>query len=404
MKKYLSELMQGVPLDKNTLIISPVGSGKTFYILNDLCKQDKKVLYLCDNSNLEEQVLLSDRTTGDKKKISKKGFGEEITVMTYKSFGLKVKYDSKDTFINSFDMIVADEIHNLVDYQTFNDDSDLAIAIVKLVNKYEGTQIIMFTATPYYLDELAKKNESFGRDFIRLDFSKSKEIKRYINKRKAYLSHISQIQFVLKEYRESFEYASMKCLIYVNTIEDMKFVEEMSLHRNLKPICIWSIHNEKHTMSQEQLKVRNHLLETGELFGVYNVLIINRAMETGVNIYDEKMQLVIVNTTNKTQQIQARGRVRHDVDLLVMKTNKSEQVNTITLNEESLDKYLLKVDLENFIKIYGLKDEFRRFLSVNKFIEMLSNNNYKVTKSRRMVGGKQNTYYKIIKIKIDSNK
>ena len=32
------------------------------------------------------------------------------------------------------------------------------------------------------------------------------------------------------------------------------------------------------------------------------------------------MDLAIVNTTNLTQQIQVRGRIRHDIDLLVVRT------------------------------------------------------------------------------------
>ena len=53
----------------------------------------------------------------------------------------------------------------------------------------------------------------------------------------------------------------------------------------------------------------------------YNVLIINRATESGVNIRDLKIQFMICNTKNEVQQVQARGRIRHDIDLLVLKTN-----------------------------------------------------------------------------------
>ena len=54
--KYLSELMENVDIKQNTLIISPTGSGKTYYILNKLCK-NKKTLYLCDTTNLKLQIL-----------------------------------------------------------------------------------------------------------------------------------------------------------------------------------------------------------------------------------------------------------------------------------------------------------------------------------------------------------
>ena len=58
--KYLSEVMKevlkGGELESNTLIVSPVGSGKTHYIFEDLCKH-AKTLYLCDTTNLKNNVI-----------------------------------------------------------------------------------------------------------------------------------------------------------------------------------------------------------------------------------------------------------------------------------------------------------------------------------------------------------
>ena len=396
-KKYLSEIMKDKVLDKNTLIVSPTGSGKTHYIINHLCK-DKKVLYLCDNSNLEEQVSLEDNTRIAKKNEIKKGFNRtDITIMTYKYFGSKTKYDIDNDFINKFDLIIADEVHNLVDYQTFNNDADLSHAIRILMQKYENTPILMFTATPYYLDELARNNPGIDRYYTTIDLSKSKEIIRYINRREAYINNISQIQFALDEYKQAFEYDNLKCLIYTTNIENMKFIEDVCIERELNPICIWSVNNKKNYMSIEQRRVREELIKTGELANPYNVLIINRATETGVNIHDKDMQLAIVNTTNITQQVQARGRIRHNVDLLIVKTNDKNKVDTIIIQDELLNKWLLKVDLENMIKDYKLKDPKGGYITVNKLNEYLSNRGYKVSKSRKRLDGKQNTMYKINK-------
>lgn len=401
MKKYLGEILKERDFDRNTLIVSPVGSGKTHYIINDLCK-DRKVLYLCDNSNLQEQVLLEDNTRSTKKQIAKRGFGKtDITVMTYKEFGRKLRFDLDSDCLSKFDLIVADEIHNLIDYQTFNDDADLLTAIRYLLNKHEDIIILMFTATPYYLEELKRRYNDIGKYFSTIDYSDSKEIKRYIEKRKSYINHISQVQFQLEEYRQSFEYADMKCLIYTTSIKNMQYVEEMCIDKGLKPICIWSTNNKDYHMKMEQLEVRDYLLKKGILKDPYNVLIINRAMETGVNIHDKDMQLVIVNTTNLTQQVQARGRIRHDVDLLIVKTNDENKVDTITIDTNYLDKWLLKVDLENMVNEYGLKDSRKRFMSVNKLIKYLSTHEYKVNKTRKTIDGNKETYYKITQIKKD---
>ena len=392
--KYLGEIIkeEGLEFGSNTMIVAPVGSGKTYYILNELVPQAKRVLYLCDNGNLKSQVEKDSDKAGIKDMIYK------FDVLSYKKFGIKVKNDTLNKFINSFDMIICDEVHNLLDYQTFNKDADLLVARIKLFDKYEKTKIVFFTATPYYLDQLAKDNNNIGAYFTTYDFSKHPNINRYIEKRLAYINHMSQIQFQLDQYEQSFKYRNMKCLMYTSNISDMKFLEDMSKSRNLKPISIWST-NADIPMTEEQLKVREHLLETGELLEPYNVLIINRATETGVNIIDKDMNLVIVNTTNSTQQTQARGRVRHDVDLLVVKTKDNEKVKlALEIDEKLLNVELLKTDIEDkIIHAYGIKDEKHRFYSVKRLGTMLEKHGYTMESYRTRIDKRQITVYKITK-------
>ena len=392
--KYLGEIIkeEGIELGSNTMIVAPVGSGKTYYILNELVPQAKRVLYLCDNGNLKSQVEKDSDKAGIKDMIYK------FEVLNYKAFGMKVKNDTLNKFINSFDMIVCDEVHNLLDYQTFKNDADLLVARIKLFDRYEDTKIVFFTATPYYLDQLAKDNKDLGSYFTTYDFTKHPNINRYIEKRKAFINHISQIQFQLDQYEQSFKYRNLKCLMYTSNISDMKFLEDMCISRNLKPISIWST-NADIPMTEEQLKVREHLLETGELLEGYNCLIINRATETGVNIIDKDMNLVIVNTTNYTQQTQARGRVRHDVDLLVVKTNDNEKVKlALEIDEKLLNVELLKTDIEDkIIHAYGLKDEKHRFYSVKRLGTMLEKHGYTMESYRTRIDKRQITVYKITK-------
>ncbi|MFR9069395.1 MAG: hypothetical protein ACLVIU_03440, partial [Paraclostridium sp.] len=50
-----------------------------------------------------------------------------------------------------------------------------------------------------------------------------------------------------------------------------------------------------------------------------DVLIINAAYETGWNLYDDKIQHVVVDDIKDYTQIQARNRVRHDIKKLYIK-------------------------------------------------------------------------------------
>ena len=389
---YLADyiIMHHYNIRQNTFIISPTGSGKTYYIL-DVLTPGHKCLYLCDNNNLKRSVLKHPNTV----EYGVLNASADVEVMTYKQFGKECIYRTND-FVGQYEYVIADEVHNLIDYSKFSKDTDLTRAIDALVQNYENTKIVFFTATPYYLDCIKTEYSFFLNNFKVWDFSKVKEIKRYTNKRRAYISSMYQIKFVLEEYKEAFMYNNWKCLIYTPKVTDMHKIEEIVIEKGLNPILIWSTSRTEEPMNNEQLITNAQLIETGYLREPYNVLIINRATETGVNIYDEDMNLVIVNTVNVTQQIQVRGRVRHDIDLIVLKDKDMTKVaKTIIIPPELLDVQLSKQTLEQFIKDYGLKDTKKKeFITVNKFLSLIKDE-YEVTKKKIRIDGKQVMSYKI---------
>ena len=58
----------------------------------------------------------------------------------------------------------------------------------------------------------------------------------------------------------------------------------------------------------------------------YDIIIINSAMQEGWNLYDERVKLAIMNTTNETEYAQSLGRLRRDLDVLVYKVDKDEMI------------------------------------------------------------------------------
>lgn len=400
-KFNLSEIFLIEALKKNNLIISPVGSGKTYFVFNELIpRYQGRKLYLCDNENLESQVIRENPTMTEsyKNKYSDicYGFGNKVDVMCYNAFAKKVaNLDIKESMsiIEDYDLIVADEIHNLIDYQKFTDSKNLwRLMELLFTKKYSNTTIVLMTATPYYVEKLKEEFSTVLKGFKVFDFSKNTNIRRYIERRKVYINHINQIEIQLKQYEQAFEYDNMKCLIYTKHIEDMKKIEKMCLRLNLTPISIRSSNNKKYELTEEQNNFRECLIQNKKIKDPYNVLIINRAMETGVNIEDEDIGVVIVNTINITEQIQARGRVRHDIDLIIVKTNDTKQVfesNIINLNPKWLNKPLTASDKQNLCNELQYYNECGRAIKWNTIKKILEKNGYTIKKLKPVLGGKQ---------------
>ena len=112
------------------------------------------------------------------------------------------------------------------------------------------------------------------------------------------------------------------------------------------------------------------------------------------------MKLCLVNSTNPTEITQARGRIRHDVDLLVVRTNQNKLPKTkLTLDDKYLNEYISKDEVYNLIAKYGIKNRDGKLIGLRAFIDTLRNSNYEITSKRKRVKGQQNTYYFIKEIK-----
>lgn len=396
--KYLSEIMENIELsqDKNNLILAPIGSGKTHYALEVLMNdKTKKYLYLCDNSNLKNQMLNEKTTYSTKRDSEFCKFAPNVLVMTYKEFGYKILYDIHEEYIKQFDLIIADEIHSCVEYSEFNQDRNLSKSLEFLMIKHD-TPIILMTATSYYLDQLVKVYPSLCNYNI-INLLNNEEIKRYIDKVKLYINNISQIKFYLQQSMDGFKFGGMKAGIYTKQIKDMITIENMCKDLGLKPICVWSEHN-KNGWSEEQEDFMKYLFDTGKFKDPYNILIFNKAMETGVNIKDDDVDLCIVNSINLTEQIQARGRFRKDINLVVVKTKETALPEiVITLDEKYLNRWMPLEEFMNIMNSLNIKNSRSESIGKRAFVKALKNSKYQIKTKVKRNQGVRNTYYYITK-------
>ena len=423
--KYLSQVMQevlkGGELGSNTLIVSPVGSGKTHYIFEDLCKH-AKTLYLCDTKNLRDSVLedhgyhvteLQDLDNYDRTSFL------NIRVTTYAKFGRLI--EKNPTMLEEYDYVICDEAHNILNYERMegNNQVYMKLASQALCQTYTDIKIVWMTATPYSIKIACKKYSHFTDYFTTYDFVKyadKYDIRRYTENCLGYINHFTDIERKLKQYEQAFKYHNWQCLIYTTHIHTMQDIQNMCENLGLKAICIWSERAEGKPMGIEQKVVRDYLLKEKCLKNPYQVLIINRSMETGINIenwdlekYPNKpyrMNLMFAQVNEISQQIQARGRIRHDIDLFVINTKDRSKLD-FDMDKTLLDKWLTKGTIQEFvITKNNMRNDEGRMLTVNGLTKVITQYGYKIESKKfrdkeqcaKTGKNKRITLYKITKL------
>lgn len=413
-KKYLSELIREdkPEFGSNNLILAPVGSGKSFLIEKVLIPKDFKgnVLYLTSNTALKDSIAPNSNkvrkrlaesgesirffTSQNRNKYGKGNYG--VHVMTYAEFGERVM-PPHQTFTDNIDLVFCDEIHSLPRYFTYDQNYRLGMALNWLLRSHDGKTIYYFTATRESLDELASKSSQYFNVVKTFNYLDHKDVRQYIASATYYINHLDQIRPHLRAKKKAFEYYGYKALAFTKKIVEQVKLENIAKEEGYHPIVLWSINNED-KMNDEQLAARQHILDTGHIPEPYNMLIINGAMQEGWNLYDDKVNLAILDTLDSTEQIQALGRVRRDIDLVIKKTNKKIDEQYIEVPEDYLDKDLTTGEKRVLCEDLYLIDEqgrLKKWPTIRKYIEY---SGYEVKDKLSIIDGKR-TRVSVISVK-----
>ena len=149
----------------------------------------------------------------------------------------------------------------------------------------------------------------------------------------------------------------VKTLFYADHISQIKDYQTQCELLGLKCASVWSEKNEKHPLSEQQRLIRQQIIETNEFPKDTDILFINKSMGTAISIYTE-VPNVVVHSTNKSTQIQARGRIRQDIEKLYVL---QPDATLIDYTDEKVRSYLnrpLSVeDKAAFARLVGVKDK-----------------------------------------------
>ena len=388
-KLYLEEIIKRdkVQFEQNNLILAPVGSGKSHLIESLLIPDDYEgtVLYLTSNTALKDSLCpnnneLRKEFANDGQSIkffttkNKKRYGDRkysVHVMTYHEFGNRIQ-SPNETFTTDKNLIFCDEIHSLPIFTQYEGGGELNTALRWLLQKHDEKTIYYFTATREGLDNLEKRIPGYLDNLKEFDYTNHPDIKKYEAKSTYYVSNTYQLRMHLQAKIDYIKRHGHKGLAFTKLISGQKTLAELAKEEGFTPIALWSINNADSEMSEEQLRVRDYLLRTGNIPEPYNLLIINGAMQEGWNLYDEKVEFAILDTTNQTEKVQALGRIRKDIDFIILKTNDDDiRAHRVFLKDEYIGNNLTKEQKDELIQelnIINARNEPMKWPSIKKII------------------------------------
>jgi KaiC/GvpD/RAD55 family RecA-like ATPase len=385
------------------IIKAPCGSGKTHCALHELSKLATvraKCLYVIDTTNGREQILQNANTAPfgyewaeymkrDKQDIVtgeiiiEKIDENKMVVVSYAKLGSFIKYNPK--FVRQLEVVICDELHNGVEFASYEKGemkpnyAKIAIDnLLHMVMYSDKIKVIALTATP-------NKAAMFFKDFVNY-IPVHKDVREYTEtKTETFTNCNSLLNSIYTQVA-----ADTKGIIYTPRINEMIKIQDKLTHMNIKAVAVWSEQNIDYIITDEQKKARLEIINNESMPIGYDVLIINKAMETGVNIKAEKVKVdyVIVHSQEKDVQIQARGRYRGDLPMLYLYSNDENTVIDVPI--EFMNRKLFKADKAELCDVLRLRNKQGNIVGWDTVKGRLKNQGYTVK------DGQSGTRYSII--------
>ena len=337
------------------IINAGAGSGKSHFIYNELINNLDE--YLVDFKGCEEILYVVDTSTlrtAIKDEVDSFSYNDtRIKVITYAKFGSML--DNLGGF--RYQIVILDEYQNLFNYCSKYDLSEkdgnkLYLKVINsLVDLCKCRYMIGLSATDGDI-----KKFTFRKD-IKIDIpnklvftpSQRANIREY-NFEPIYTNSLFNF---IKSY--DWKKSKHKALLNTRTIKQAEKYKEYfdTIGIESEWICSTNAKDEEGNskMNDKQLALREALL-TGDNKGYYpnnlQVLIVNSAYETGWNIKDARVQIVMIDSTDENYAIQSRNRVRYNIETLIV-----------------LCTHYTKSYIEDDDNYYAVEEEFGEYLESN---------------------------------------
>ena len=375
------------------LIYSPTGSGKTYFVFNKFFNEtfkftdDKrigllrfnpnKVLYVVPTTMLRDEILTNIPYTmlfGKGSIAEAKGINslEEmiqedngtIKVITYAKLGYllgqtKIDYNFLEAIIKNFNCIIFDEFHELYRYSKRYDNENSEYGYFSIIDNLDtitsNVLSIGLTATPqaivkHHLDQTTIHNK------IKSVILESEQNQLVSLKEKDTIKCRS-IDNIIRLMIDKRKIKNKKMLIYTKRVSKQREYAEILNNKGINTRILFSDNRDDFGDNEEELK--NYILGNKTLPSDIQCLIINMAYECGWNLHDENVDIVLIDSSDETEIIQARSRVRHDISKLyyISKQTHEDCVDDdnikFAIPTKFMNKTLTKELKQQLMDIYG---------------------------------------------------
>ncbi len=340
---------------KLNLIVAPCGCGKTRFATRELPKlvsKPFKMVYLIDTTMGKKQLLKEPNITYYDTTWHQAVCDEfviydndSIVCMTYYYFGRLIK--NNRSFADQFELILCDEIHNSIYFgniPTLEEVQYTQLAqkeIAALINRNSKVKVIGLTATPQILVKYGCPQNMI------LTETEARSLKRYTVNHRLYFGNVKNLMNDLDMDKIG--------IIYTPHVKIMKRIIEIANAKGFHAAAVWSLTSKEHKMDKEQLRIRQYIIDNEELPPEYNLIVINGSCGTGINIRSH-VDYMVINTVSSDIIIQARGRVRHDLDVLFIRDNSVEDIISIEIPSAFIGLPLYRKEKDLLCELFPIWD------------------------------------------------
>lgn len=326
-KEYLSDIL-GKEVERwgnnhHIFIEAPTGIGKTTFIIEILRKRaeiiKKPILYLCNRKALYNQFRgqicreLLDINVDDTEECFELDW---FVIKTYQTLQKEYIYTEKKEYnyfnLQAYSYIVCDEFHYILADASFNGETVYFMEYLKgISNKLTSPCVIYLSATMEEVDQICLdyigKNEcdlkerSVGKNAVCFEGNNIKKY-RVLQKGSNYsLSFIKKLTDIISIIEDTSE--DEKFLIFISNID--KYLKEVEPILKEKKMDYQFIQAKD---VQNNTEFYKDMIEKEKFSS--RILITTKILDVGINLKDEKLKHIVLNTTEKTEFLQMIGRKR----------------------------------------------------------------------------------------------